>query len=377
VVAVSSEPEVMLDCDDAVMMGLEEAAGAVSLSGVMDDLFGSAEWSDLDRQELLRFVMASVTEAMAAKGQDPEPVLAVLREMAADPVAFDAALAGEADVWMSWQAMPLPNPRGQYRFKAEDSETGQRKYGQKAIDVMRQKNLDRFAFAAGQGMPFESGDERTLMEHTEAYRKARESVASLRESLASGTPPRPGDLLDYTDYLPLLTAGELKGLRAMLAQSLTKRVRAGKSKADRVAGVSQALARLREAAATITKAVLEHADAGGPDEGQLVHEAEFDPAEFTADEVHLAVTPASLSKRAGDYPLDKVDPSPNSPTSPASPDLKKVVPPKAEPSAKPTEKPKVPAYSDYGVGGQKMEGGGRVTPAEVRARFMKSHREKR
>jgi hypothetical protein len=273
------------DSDSDVMMGLETTAGPESLADVMDRLFGDAQWSDLDRRELIRFVMASVTEAMKSRGQDPSAVLEVLMGMEQDPEGFDAAMDGQADQWMGWQASPLRNPRGQFRFVATDSRTGNKLYGQKAIDVMRRKNRDKFQFMPGhQKMPFESDDEQTLMDHTEAYRKARESLADLRARLAQGDQPSPGDLMDYMNYLPLLTAQELRGLRGILSQSLTKRIRVGRTKSDRVAGISEALGRLRTAAEQITQAVLEY-QGESPEEAEedadmMIADIELDPAEL-------------------------------------------------------------------------------------------------
>ena len=159
--------------DDDVMMGLEAAGGADSLAGVLDELFGAYEWSDLDRRELLRFVMAGVTEAMMAKGRDPEPVLEILRSLENDPASFDAVAAGGGEQWLSWQAVPLRNPRKEFRFLAHNPETGTKKYGKNAIDTMRSHNADKFKFADGERMPFEAADEKTLLEHTEAYRRAK------------------------------------------------------------------------------------------------------------------------------------------------------------------------------------------------------------
>jgi hypothetical protein len=291
----------------------EEVPGEVadfSLDEVLDQLFGDERWSDLDRQELVRFVMAAVQEAMEARGKDPTPVLDILRELAHDRDGFEAAMAGEAElsewlgqseVMLGWRSRPLTYPRGKYRFYAEDTATGNRLFGEKAIEVMRRKNRDAFSFdpdsddPAMRGLPFEGG-RRTLEDHTEAYRKARENVKSLQDTLSSGQPVKPGDISEYQDYLALLTGDQLKELRGHLAASLTKRIRAGKSKTERVANIQAAMDRLKQAVATISTAVLQHAEKMGHDisaeeEREVTQEAVDDvlfEGEFDASEVFLA-----------------------------------------------------------------------------------------
>ncbi len=241
-----------------------------SLTTALDDLFGEDRWSDLDRQELVRLVMAAVQEALAARGRDPEPVLDMLRAVAAS--GFEEAMGGGADfeTWLSWQAVPLKNPRGDHRFKAV-SDTGGERYGDKAVASLRKHNRDRFSFNPGaaapemQGQPYDLEGPATLAEHNEAYRKAKAAVAGLRERLHAGGPVRPGDLVECQTHLPLMTAAELRGLRKHLLAGLTKRVRAGQSKRQRVSSLADALGRLKEAVRVISTAVLQRAEQFGHD----------------------------------------------------------------------------------------------------------------
>lgn len=262
-------PPVRSDLPPAMLS--DEPPDDFSLTTALDDLFGADRWSDLDRQELVRLVMAAVQEALAARGRDPEPVLDMLRAVAAS--GFDDAMegGGRFRTWLSWQAVPLKNPRGDFRFKAVDHDSGVEKYGDKAITALQQHNRDRFAFNPGaadpamQGQPYDLEGPATLAEHNEAYRKAKAAIAGLRERLSGGGPVRPGDLAEFQTHLPLMTAAELRAVRKLLLAGLTKRVRAGQSKAQRVTSLADALNRLREAVQAISTDVLQRAEEFGHD----------------------------------------------------------------------------------------------------------------
>ncbi len=261
----------MVSAPSPVMLA-EEPAPEFDFSAVLDDLFGEDRWSDLDRQELLKFVMAAVQESLAGRGKDPTPVLDMLRQVGTKQ-GFDAAMAGpeEFGQFLSWQAVPIRNPRGDFRFKAVDSESGNELYGDKAIEVMRRHNRDRFAFNPGaadpamRGQRFDLPHAASLDEHTDAYRKAKESISGVRSRLAEGGVTRPGDLVDYQDHLSLMSGDDLRRIRSHLIDSLTRRIRAGKTKGDRAENIREALGRLQEAVREISTAVLKHAESVGHD----------------------------------------------------------------------------------------------------------------
>lgn len=168
---------------------------------------------------------------------DPSPVLSLVKTLAecGGGDEYERTLVSLTDpdlvrdaVNLSWEAVPLKNPRGNFRFMAENPETGRRLYGDKAIGVMQRANRDRYKFKPEEAQPFDEPDERTLVEHTEAFRKAKESLTELAETLRSGGSVRPGDLVDFQDRIGLLPVADLRALRRQLASSLTKRVRAGR-----------------------------------------------------------------------------------------------------------------------------------------------------
>ena len=243
----------------------EDVLGTAGFRDALDDLFGDGRWADLDRQELVRYVMLMVQEELAARGVDPTPVLALVRTLAqCGGGEYEATLLSLTDpVLLSWQAVPLRHPRGDFRFAAENLETGQKRYGEKAIAHMRHANKDRHEFGEGEGQPYDLKGERTLAEHTEAFRKAKDSLTDLVKSLRAGESVRPGDLVDFQDRIGLLTGDDLKVLRRLLSDSLTSRVKSGKTKAERVDGIRAAFSRLSEAAAAITKAALAQAEGRG------------------------------------------------------------------------------------------------------------------
>lgn len=259
------------------------------LDEVLDDLFGT-KWSDIDRQELLRYVMAAVQESLVARGKDPQPVMDILRRMATDDEGFDSAIEGgeKFKQWLSWQAVPLRNPRGDFRFKAVDSETGNQLFGDKAIEVMRRHNRDKFAFNPGaadpamRGHPYDKSGPATLDEHTEAYRNAKDCINGVRERLNSGEKITPGDMVEWADHLALMGGHELRAIRDHLMQSLTKRIRAGRTKGDRAEGIRQALKRLREAVVEISTAVLKHAESQGHD---ITHDKAVEAAKEIGESV--------------------------------------------------------------------------------------------
>lgn len=353
-----------------------EELGTAGFRDALDDLFGDERWGDLDRQELVRYVMLMVQEELTERGVDPSPVLSMVRTLGecGGGQPFEATLLSLTDpTLLSWQAVPLRNPRGNFRFAAENLETGQKRYGEKAIAHMQHANRDRHEFAEGERQPYDLKGERTLMEHTEAFRKAKDSLSELVESLRAGESVRPGDLADFQDRIGLLPVSDLRTLRKQLSNSLTGRVKAGKTKADRVAGIQESLGRLVEAATAITKAALERAEMDGatvhpPDELlETLFEGEILVGEPLPDEIHLSVA-ANTPK-----PPQKVEPpkpaGPKAGAYQASPPTP--APPKPPEQKKPATPPKPPAYSDYGVGGQKMEGArtpGAPTVAEVQAK---------
>jgi hypothetical protein len=370
--------------------------GTAGFRDSLDDLFGGDRWGDLDRQELVRYVMLLVQEELSHRGVDPTPVLAMVRTLAecggGEP--YEERLLSLSDPQylaadLSWEAVPLKHPRGNFRFAAENLETGQKRYGDKAIAHMQHANKDKYQFPADRREPYDADGERTLAEHTEAFRKAKDSLAELVESLRAGRSVRPGDLVDFQDRIGLLAVPDLRTLRKQLATSLTGRVKAGKTKAERVDGIRQSLARLTEAAAAITKAALRQAERSGVDthppeemlevviEGVLddvlpppVAHAVAEGAEhgaMTAD-ADLSVAPNAPPKAEGKKDEPPKPPAPKSGAYPADPPKPAPKPPEQK---KPAAKPREPAYSDYGAGGQKMEGGrtpGAPTVAEVRAK---------
>lgn len=362
----------------AVIADMEdgEELGTAGFRDALDDLFGDERWGDLDRQELVRYVMLMVQEELAERGVDPSPVLSMVRTLGecGGGQPFEATLLSLTDpTLLSWQAVPLRNPRGNFRFAAENLETGQKRYGEKAIAHMQHANKDRHEFAEGERQPYDLKGKRTLMEHTEAFRKAKDSLSELVESLRAGESVRPGDLADFQDRIGLLPVSDLRTLRKQLSNSLTSRVKAGKTKADRVAGIQESLGRLVEAATAITKAALDRAEMDGatvhpPDDMmETLLEGEIIVNEPLPDEVHLSVAPNSPK------PPKKVEPpkpaGPKAGAYQASPPTP--APPKPPEQKKPAAPPKPPAYSDYGVGGQKMEGArtpGAPTVAEVQAK---------
>jgi len=324
------------DADEDVSAELSAVPG--DLEAELDDLFGDDRWSDLDRQELVRFVMAAVQESLAARGRDPAPVLEMLAKLGgghkdAEGDGFEAAMAGgqQLSQWLSWQAVPLQNPRGDHRFKAVDGSTGNELYGHKADAVMRRKNRDaKYEFGAEGAEPPQDYDlpgAASIEDHTTAYRKARQHVDDLRERLNGDGPVRPGDLADFQAYLPLMRSQDLREIRRHLVTGLTKRIAGGKTKADRVANIKKALGRLKEAAVAISTAVLKRAEEAGYDispveekqvEDEVAHDVllagEFGPEELAApEEMDGEVRMDDMPTSASAQPVQKPMPVPSDP----------------------------------------------------------------